>query len=82
MLSCLPRPHAAAAYIPATAKSTPTKLVGNLTHTPINIPIKAICMILDIFHEIGVFFHNSEYIDDESSSPAGASHALCEYSYT
>jgi hypothetical protein len=76
MLPCLARPHAAAACIAATARSTPTKLVGNLTHIPIDIPIEAICEIFNIFQEIGAFLHNSEYIDDESSSPTGASHAL------
>ncbi len=77
MLPCLPRPHTAADYIPATARNVPTKFGGgDLTHIPIDIPIKAICVILDIFHEIGVFLHNSKYIDDESSSPTGASHAL------
>jgi hypothetical protein len=76
MLLCLPRPYAATAFIPATTKSTPTKLAGNLTYIPIDISIEAICGILDIFYKKGLSLHNSKYIDNDSSLPAGASHAL------
>jgi hypothetical protein len=56
MLPCLPGPYAAAAYIAATTRSTPTKLSGNLTHIPIEISIAAICVILVIFNERGDFY--------------------------
>jgi hypothetical protein len=46
VLPCLPGLYAAAAYIASTTMSTPTKLAGDFTHIPINIPIVAIYMML------------------------------------
>jgi hypothetical protein len=61
MLPCSPEPYAVAAYIAATTRSMPTKLVGHLTHIPINIPIEAICTILVIFHERGDFYTTASF---------------------
>ncbi len=46
ILLCLTGPYAPAAYFLSTMRTLPTKLVGDLSHTPINTPIKAICKIL------------------------------------
>jgi hypothetical protein len=40
-------------------RTLPTKLVGNLTHTPINTPIEAICEILIISNTFITFLHHS-----------------------
>ncbi len=55
-------PYAPAAYFLSTMRTLPTKLVGNLTHTPTNNPIKAICEILIIFYTFITFLHHSKYI--------------------
>ncbi len=49
MLPCLIGPYAPAAYFLSTMRTSPTKLVGNLTHIPINTLIDTICEILIIF---------------------------------
>jgi hypothetical protein len=49
MLPCLPGPYAPAASFSSTMRTSPTKLVGDLAHIPINTPIKAICEIWFIF---------------------------------
>jgi hypothetical protein len=61
MLPCFPGPFAAAAYIAATTRSMPTKLEGNLTHIPINIPIAAIGRILVIFNKRGDFYTTASF---------------------
>jgi hypothetical protein len=49
-------------HIAATTRHTPTKLVGYLTHIPINIPIAAICVILVIFDERGDFYTTASFL--------------------
>jgi hypothetical protein len=49
MLQCKSKSYAPAASFSSTMRISSTKLAGNLTHTPINNPIKAIC-------EIRIFF--------------------------
>jgi hypothetical protein len=57
MLPCLSGPFAPTASFSSTMRTSPTKLAGNLTHTPINTPIEAIC-------EIRIFFciHSNLFI--------------------
>jgi hypothetical protein len=62
MLPCLTGPYAPAAYFLSTMRTLPTKLVGDLTHTPINTPTEAICEILIIFYTFITFLHHSEFI--------------------
>jgi hypothetical protein len=59
--------------ITVTTRSTPTKLVDNLTHIPINISIAAICAILGFFNEKGDFYAIAKFVDDDESSPAKTS---------
>ncbi len=61
ILPCLTGPYAPAAYFLSTMRTLPTKLAGNLTHTPINTPIKAIRMILIIFSTFITFLHHSNF---------------------
>jgi hypothetical protein len=60
MLLCLTGPYAPAAYFSSIMRTLPTKLVGNLTHTPINTPIEAIREILIIFYTFITFLHHSK----------------------
>ncbi len=76
MLPCLPGPYAATAYILATTRIMPTKLVGNLTHIPINIPIAVICMILVILNERGDFYTTAIFFE---SSPTGVSLKVLDF---
>ncbi len=49
MLLCFSGSYAPTAYFLSTKRTLPTKLAGDLPHTPINTCIKAICEILNIF---------------------------------
>ncbi len=62
MLPCLTGTYAPAAYFSSTMRTSPTKLVGDLTHTPINTPIEEIREILIIFYTFITFLHHSEFI--------------------
>ena len=62
IIPCLTGPYAPAAYFLSTMRTLLTKLVGDLTHTPINTPIEAICEILIISNTFITFLHHSEFI--------------------
>ncbi len=62
MLPCFLGPYAPAASFSSTMRTLPTKLAGDLTHTPINTPIEAICEILIIFYSFITFLHHSKFI--------------------
>jgi hypothetical protein len=48
--------------VAATTRSMPTKLVGDFTHIPINIPISTICAIMVIFNERGNFYTAASFL--------------------
>jgi hypothetical protein len=50
MLSCLSGPYAPGTSFSSTMMTLPTKLAGDLMHTPINTPIEVICEVLIIFY--------------------------------